>query len=124
MEEGIGDEGCPIGQPGEGRGIDIAHDDRDHAEIDRRFIKGGWRQRCLDGEDQNIERDQPISDVGKSDMAMRIDVMQGQEQGFSPRVRGYSRDVGLQTAIFCASGAHVLMYAPLRFSKIATFASP
>jgi hypothetical protein len=78
----------------------------------------------LQEKDQPCKADQPIGDIGKADMAMRIDVMKGQEQVFSPQVRGYSRDVGLQTATFCASGAHVLMYAPLRFSKIAIFASP
>jgi hypothetical protein len=30
---------------------------------------------------------------------------------------------GLQTPIFSASGAHVLMYAPLRFSKTGIFGS-
>ena len=31
---------------------------------------------------------------------------------------------GLQTALTCASGAHVPKYAPLRFSQIPSFATP
>jgi hypothetical protein len=31
---------------------------------------------------------------------------------------------GLQMAFFCASGAHVLKYTPLRFSKTTIFPSP
>lgn len=30
---------------------------------------------------------------------------------------------GLQMAVFCASGAHVLVYVPLRFSKTTIFAA-
>jgi hypothetical protein len=35
-----------------------------------------------------------------------------------------NRSGGLQMAFFCASGAHVLKYAPLRFSKTTIFAPP
>jgi hypothetical protein len=35
-----------------------------------------------------------------------------------------SHEGGLQMAALCASGAHVLMYAPLRFSTATIFGSP
>jgi hypothetical protein len=35
----------------------------------------------------------------------------------------YSGDAGLQMALFCASGAHVLEYAARRFSKNTIFDS-
>ncbi|MNT72692.1 hypothetical protein D3C72_2113190 [compost metagenome] len=79
MKELIGDQRRPIGQPGHGLGIDVTHDDGNHAEIDGGLVEGRLRQHGLQQEAERRQPDQSVIHIGKADMADGVGVVQRQE---------------------------------------------